>query len=360
MDEILREELKRVSSGIINILANDPFPSAIYPECLCSAVRSYPMRGGKRIRPALVLWSCGVLGGAPEEAKNAAAAVEIYHSWTLVHDDIIDQDDVRRGLATTHVELAKHARVAYNTKDEEDCVKFGRDLAILAGDIQQAWAIDILLRSAEKGCPPALVLDLVRRLQNTVNRELISGEALDVELPMRELKAVKREEVLKTISGKTVCLLKYSVQCGGAIALRTTDFNCPDIQHLGRYAESLGFAFQLRDDYLGVFGDAQSFGKPICSDFHESKPTLLFLEAMNSLPEAGKKELLALTGLPEYPADKVEKIRELLTSSGAADRILKLIAGYTEQAEENLHLLADNKYKKLLHSLSAYLLNRAV
>ncbi|OQA82797.1 MAG: Farnesyl diphosphate synthase [Lentisphaerae bacterium ADurb.Bin242] len=360
MDDLLKGELGRVSSDIIYILANDLFPSAIYPECLCSAVRSYPMRGGKRIRPALVLWSCGALGGIPEEAMNAAAAVEIYHSWTLVHDDIIDEDDVRRGLATTHVELSKHARVVYPTKTDADCAKFGRNLAILTGDIQQAWAVDILMRSTEKGCPPALVMELVRRLQNTVNRELISGEALDVELTMRELKAVTREDILKTISGKTVCLLKYSVQCGGAIALRTTDFRCPELQHLVRYAESLGFAFQLRDDYLGVFGDVRSFGKAPCSDFQESKPTLLYLEAMNALPESGRKELLSLTALPEYPMEKVQRIRELLTSSGAADKVLKLIAGYTEQAEENLHLLSDNKYKKLLRALSGYLLNREV
>jgi len=360
MDDLLKEELGRVSSDIIYILANDPFPSPIYPECLCSAVRSYPMRGGKRVRPALVLWACGALGGIPEEAMNAAAAVEIYHSWTLVHDDIIDEDDVRRGLATTHVELSKHARIAYHTKTDDDCAKFGHDLAILAGDIQQAWAVDILMRSTEKGCPPALVMELVRRLQNTVNRELISGEALDVELPMRELKAVTREEVLKTISGKTVSLLKFSVQCGGAIALRTTDFKSPELQYLARYAESLGFAFQLRDDYLGVFGDAKAFGKPLCSDFHESKPTLLFIEAMNALPESGRKELLSLTALPEYPMETVLRIRELLSSSGASDKILKLIAGYTAQAEENLHLLADNKYKKLLQALSGYLLDRAV
>ena len=103
MKTVLQDALRQVASEIIAVLSDDPFPAAVYPECLCSAVRSYPVRGGKRIRPALVLWTCGALGGDVRKALNAAAAVEIYHSWTLVHDDIIDEDEVRRGLPTTHV-----------------------------------------------------------------------------------------------------------------------------------------------------------------------------------------------------------------------------------------------------------------
>ena len=359
MKTVLQDALRQVASEIIAVLSDDPFPAAVYPECLCSAVRSYPVRGGKRIRPALVLWTCGALGGDLRKALNAAAAVEIYHSWTLVHDDIIDEDEVRRGLPTTHVELASHAAAAYK-RDKKACDKFGCDMAILAGDIQQAWAIDLLLRSTELGCDPALVMELVRRLQSTVNRGLISGEALDVELPMRELNKVTRAEVIKTIVGKTVCLLQFCLQTGGAIALGTTDFNRPELKNLADYANSMGIAFQLRDDYLGIFGDFKTFGKPLASDFQEGKPTLLFLDAMEHLPEAGQKELLALTGLPEYPMETVRKIRALLRDSGAADRLLKEISGYTDQALVCLNALPDNSYRQLLIDLTAYMLDREV
>ena len=359
MKPVLQDALRSVASEIISILSADPFPSTLYPECLCSAVRSYPIRGGKRIRPALVLWACGALGGEEKSAAYAAAAVEIYHSWTLVHDDIIDEDEVRRGLPTTHVELSTHAEVAYK-KNKTLCDKFGRDMAILAGDIQQAWAIDLLMRSTELGCAPQLVLDLTRRLQNTVNRGLISGEALDVELPMREWDKVSREEVIKTITGKTVCLLQYCVQTGGAIALGNADIRQPELRRLGDYANALGIAFQLRDDYLGIFGDFRTFGKPLGSDFQEGKPTLLFLEAMESLPESGRRELLSLTALPEYPMETIRRIRTLLQESGAAEKLLRQIEQYTDQAMACLKTLPDNSSSSRLIDLTAYLLNREV
>ena len=359
MKPVLQDALRSVASEIISILSADPFPSTLYPECLCSAVRSYPIRGGKRIRPALVLWACGALGGEEKTAANAAAAVEIYHSWTLVHDDIIDEDEVRRGLPTTHVELSTHAEVAYK-KSKTLCDKFGRDMAILAGDIQQAWAIDLLMRSTELGCAPQLILDLTRRLQNTVNRGLISGEALDVELPMREWNKVSREEVIKTITGKTVCLLQYCVQTGGAIALGNADIRQPELRRLGDYANALGIAFQLRDDYLGIFGDFRTFGKPLGSDFQEGKPTLLFLEAMESLPESGRRELLSLTALPEYPMETIRRIRTLLQESGAVEKLLRQIEQYTDQAMDCLKTLPDNSYRSRMIDLTAYLLNREV
>ncbi|MBR4664091.1 MAG: polyprenyl synthetase family protein, partial [Lentisphaeria bacterium] len=122
----------------------------------------------------------------------------------------------------------------------------------------------------------------------------------------------------------------------------------------------IGHAFQLRDDYLGIFGDFKTFGKPLGSDFQEGKPTLLFLDAMEHLPEAGQKELLALTGLPEYPMETVRKIRALLRDSGAADRLLKEISGYTDQALVCLNALPDNPYRQLLIDLTAYMLDREV
>ena len=359
MKPSLQEALRKVASDVITVLSADPFPSAVYPECLCSAVRSYPIRGGKRIRPALVLSSCGVLGGDPDKAMKAAAATEIYHSWTLVHDDIIDEDEVRRGFPTTHMELAAHATAAYS-RNAECCAKFGRDMAILAGDIQQAWAIDLLMRSVEAGCSMELVMALTRRLQSVVNRGLISGEALDVELPMRDLSRISEDEVLKTITGKTVCLLQFCVQTGGAIALNNADPGQPELRILGDYAHAMGIAFQLRDDYLGVFGDLKTFGKPLGSDFQEGKPTLMFLDAMKHLPETGKKELLALTGLPDYPMDLIRKIRALLKDSGAVDRILNEIACYTDQALKCLNALPDNPYRQLLIDLTAYMLDREV
>lgn len=359
MQETLKKELDRVSKQITQIIAEDKFPSGISPECLASAVRAYPIHGGKRLRPALLMWSCGALGNTPDTAKYAAAAVEIYHSWTLVHDDIIDNDSFRRGLKTSHMELATYAEQAYK-REKTLTEKFGRDFAILAGDIQQAWSVSMLLRSMEKGCSPALITELVGILQTTVNRRLISGEALDVEFPMRPLQSITQEEVMKMISGKTSCLLKFSVQCGGAIALNSADFTKEPLAALGCYAENLGIAFQLRDDYLGLFGDVKKFGKPLGSDFQEGKPTILYLEAMHRLSEAGKKHLQELTGLPEYTPEILDELRTMMHDSGAEETLLRQIASFTEKAEESLNLLPENRYTSLLGDLLEYLLRRNV
>ena len=96
MNDLLKKELDKISKLITQTIAEDTFPSGVSPECLASAVRAYPLHGGKRLRPALLMWSCGALGGFPDAAVYAATAVEIYHSWTLVHDDIIDEDNMRR------------------------------------------------------------------------------------------------------------------------------------------------------------------------------------------------------------------------------------------------------------------------
>lgn len=359
MNDLLKKELDSISKLITQTIAEDTFPSGVSPECLASAVRAYPLHGGKRLRPALLMWSCGALGGFPDAAVYAATAVEIYHSWTLVHDDIIDEDNMRRGLNTSHIELAVHARKAYR-KDKDVCTKFGRDFAILAGDIQQAWAVNMLLRSMEKGCAPELILKLVGILQTTVNRRLISGEAVDVEFPMRPPESIRQEEVMKMISGKTSCLLQFAAQCGGAIALNSADFSAEPLAALGCYAENLGIAFQLRDDYLGLFGDVKKFGKPLGSDFQEGKPTLLYLEAMHRLSEAGKKRLGELTGLEEYPQEIIDELRTMMHDCGAEDTLLRQTASFTEKAAGALSLLPENKYTELLAELLNYLLERNV
>lgn len=359
MNDLLKKELDSISKLITQTIAEDTFPSGVSPECLASAVRAYPLHGGKRLRPALLMWSCGALGGFPDAAVYAATAVEIYHSWTLVHDDIIDEDNMRRGLNTSHIELAVHARKAYR-KDKNVCTKFGRDFAILAGDIQQAWAVNMLLRSMEKGCAPELILKLVGILQTTVNRRLISGEAVDVEFPMRPPESIRQEEVMKMISGKTSCLLQFAAQCGGAIALNSADFSAEPLAALGCYAENLGIAFQLRDDYLGLFGDVKKFGKPLGSDFQEGKPTLLYLEAMHRLSEAGKKRLGELTGLEEYPQEIIDELRTMMRDCGAEDTLLRQTASFTEKAAGALSLLPENKYTELLAELLNYLLERNV
>ena len=147
------EQLGKVSKSIDALLASDGFPKTIRPEYLRTAALDYPLNGGKRLRPAIVIWCCGLLGGTQEQALYPAAAAEVCHNWTLVHDDIIDQDPTRRNRPACHVALMNEVRGRFGLSEDE-AARTGRDFAILTGDVQQGWANDLLLRATDHGGEP--------------------------------------------------------------------------------------------------------------------------------------------------------------------------------------------------------------
>ncbi len=351
------DELKKVAALIDDVIAVDDFPHKIQPDFLREAVRDYPGRGGKRLRPALLLWCCGLLGGNTESAIPAAAAVEIFHNWTLVHDDIIDNDDVRRGEPTTHASLRSYSAEKYHlTKSEAD--KFGSDFAILAGDLQQAWANHMMLKSVDVGVSAELTINLVKRMQSFVNRELISGEALDVEFPFIGPAALTEAQIDEMLYLKTGVLLRFCAETGAMIALNAVDGTSPEIKAVGEFAAAAGVAFQYRDDWLGIYGDFSEFGKPICSDLAEAKPTLLLVKALELLDSDGRKELLSLLKLDSYSNEIIARARKLITDSGAEAYIVERAAALAAKAEAELEKLPDNQYRKLLKELLTYLIER--
>ena len=358
MNTLLKEAVKRVVKDVGDYLAKDDFPCQVKPDFLADAVRAYPLRGGKRLRPALLLFANGLFGGKWEDAIPAACSVEIFHNWTLVHDDIIDEDSLRRGEKTSHILLKEHAGKCYGKNDKLNA-KFGVDMAILAGDIQQAWAVHSLLATPVAPGKEKVILALAGRMQE-VDRFLISGEAMDVEFPMRDKNSITDEEILTMISGKTAALLQFAVQAGGALALGETDFSCEKLSLLGDYAFNLGLAFQFRDDYLDIFGDEKTFGKDIFSDMQEGKPTPIYTYAAKHLSGGDKKRLEALTSCPSYTPEMVEEGRGLFRKSGAEAFILQEISLLTSKARKSLENLPRNEYNDHLRELLEYLLERTV
>ncbi len=352
---MILEELNNISNLITEIIRSDDFPEKIEPLQLREAVLSYPLRAGKRLRPALVVWSCGLLDGDIKQAEYAAAAVEVYHNWTLVHDDIIDQDDVRRGKPATHTELKNFAKKNYSSQNAE---KFGTDFGILAGDLQHAWAMNLLLKSIHKGVPSGIVANLARDLCEKLSRELISGEALDVEFSYKDIKDVSPEEVEKMMYLKTGALLNFSVTTGAKIALNTDNSKDKRIQKLVEFATAVGIAFQLRDDWLGIFGDAEAFGKPLGTDICSAKPTLLLQTSLKYLKGDDKAKLLNFLGASRISKKELEIIRSLMRKSGAEKEILDKTHYLQHQAEKSLSVFPDNEYRKLLLDLNNYLLTR--
>lgn len=349
--------LRQIAADIDRLLADDEFPATVRPDYLRDAVRDYPVRGGKRLRPAMLIWSCGLLGGSESAALYPAAAVEVFHNWTLVHDDIIDQDDTRRGAPTSHVKLAAELGGRFSLA-ADDAERTGRDFAILAGDLQQGWANDLLLRSAEHGVPPEVTVALGRRFQKLANSDLISGEALDVEFSLRELTGLKSQEVRTMLGLKTGALLQFCTEAGAMIALNTADAEHPDVRKLSEFALAAGIAFQLRDDYLGIFGVYDSLGKALGNDLREGKATVMLLDTLRLASAADREKLLGYIGRETYSDADLDDVRRIMRDSGAAASNEAEAARLAEQARNILRSFPDNPYRQHMLDLVNFLIDR--
>lgn len=356
---IFKNELKELAEKIDAIIGRDSFPENIEPDFLKDAVRDYPCRGGKRLRPALLVWTCGMAGGNPEKAMKAAAAAEIWHNWTLVHDDIIDNDDFRRGIATSHRQMTDIASAKYKCSGENSA-KFGRDFAILAGDLQQSWAISMLLSGIDSGVPPEVCAAIAKKMLALAGKELISGEALDVLFGYQDRTELSSEQIVRMLDMKTGALLRFCAEAGAAIALETGDFTNPAIVSCGKFALLAGRAFQLQDDYLGIFGDEKKFGKPICSDMSSSKPTVMLLYALESLQGKEKEELISMLGKAGYTEKEIQRIKELFEKSGAAAKTRNSADSNVRLALAELSNFKNSEYRKLLEDFCSYMVNRDI
>ncbi len=355
---MFKSELQKVAAKVDRIIREDDFPYKISPSYLRESVTDYPCRGGKRLRPAILMWSCGLLGGKPETAKFAAAAVEIYHNWTLVHDDIIDNDEVRRGKPSAHFMTAKFAEKKFRMKTEE-ALNYGKNFAMLAGDIQQGWAANTLLKSVKSGVSPELTILLSRSLHELVNRDLISGEALDIEMPFLKLEKLSPAIIENMLNLKTGALLRYCAETGALIGLKSAKFaNDSRVEKIGKFASLAGIAFQLKDDWLGIFGNEVKLGKPVGSDLSERKPTLLLYHTLGSLTLKEKRKLMNLLGQESYSYKELDAIRKMMRETGAEKKVIQRSEFLANSAKKILAGFPENKYQKLLLALSHYLTAR--
>jgi len=350
----MKKSLGRIAECVEKRIAEDTFPDGIKPDYLMDAVRDYPMRGGKRLRPALVFW-CGTLFDEQAEPRllYPAAAVEIFHNWTLVHDDIIDRDDFRRREPACHVKLSEALQPL--VPDRAERRRMGEGFAMLAGDLQHAWAMDMMRRSGEHGVAPKAVSGLIANMIRLGSHELISGEALDMELSLREVESIRPEEADAMIDLKTGALLQLAAETGAMAALQTGDVRAPEVAGIGRFALHCGRAFQMQDDLLGIFGSTPKLGKPIGNDLREAKRTPLLLTAFQKLSPAGRNALKNLLHRENYTPEMLDAARRLITECGAASAIEKRIADSAEECMAELNAFPDNNARKILTEFTAYL-----
>ena len=351
------DELKIIASEVDKTLREDEFPENILPNYLKEAVIDYPTRGGKRLRPAVAMWTCGLFSQKPETALLPACAIEIFHTWTLVHDDIIDDDPTRRGKPSSHESLKTTSKELFKA-EEKDADQFGKSFAILTGDLQQAWAMSLLMKASGKTLTSELTLCIMDRMINHLYPRLLSGEAIDVEFEHRPLDDISEEEILTMLRWKTGVLLQFAAETGAIIGLNTPNYRLDSVKSAGEFALEAGLAFQLQDDILGVYAQEEEWGKPVGNDIRTRKVTILIKKALELSTGEERIHLTNCLGNADMTESDLERARDIIRECGALSAIEEMAKECIEKAKESLLQLQDNKYRQLLDELADFLIQR--
>jgi geranylgeranyl diphosphate synthase type II len=287
--------------------------------------------GGKRMRPVLTLMSAEVFDADYKKALPAALAVEVFHNFSLIHDDIMDDAPLRRGNVTVHE-------------------KWDINTGILSGD-----AMLILAYQYFEKYEPAIFRDLAKLFSKTA-LEVCEGQQWDVDFETRT--DVSIPEYLKMIQYKTAVLVAASMKMGAIIA-ETSEDNANLIYDFGL---NLGLAFQLQDDYLDAFGNPETFGKQVGGDIIENKKTYLYLKALEFASNDQAKKLVDLFSIhPQDSSDKIEAVKEIFVASGAAQETKNAIQDFTFKAFDTLQKISiDNDKKEMLRTFGENLMGRKV
>lgn len=343
---------------VYTYLMRPEYAQLFEPEHIRSAVYSYIKGGGKSLRAVVLMLSCGAVGGNEDIAIPAAAAVEVYHTYTLVHDDIIDRDEKRRGLPTIHTEYAGIARREMGHNPAE-AAHYGLTVALLTGDIQQGWSVYLFAEVGRKyGVDAALILNILSNLTARLSPTLIAGEILDVQFSKRPVEAISEELVLDMLWKKTGALYEFAGRSGAAIGLGDTTLQAPVVTDIAAFCSRCGTAFQLQDDILGVVGDESRLGKPVGSDIREGKRTIITLKAFQEANPSQRATLQRIMGNPQATDDDIQTATNLLRDLGGIDYTRDLAKRYVEEAIPRLNSLPPSNYKDLLVLWAEYLVER--
>ena len=293
------------------------------PKKLYDAAGHLIVNGGKRLRPYMVIRSCQILGGKASLAMPAASAVEMVHNFTLVHDDIMDNDEMRHGVPTVHR-------------------KFGMPVAILAGDVLFSKAYQTISDS---------------KLSSKSNNQLISrlakacvdvceGQLFDIKMA-EEKRIPSQSEYINMISKKTAAL--FDVSCAMGAICATNNKN--DIQNLSSFGKNLGIAFQITDDLIGVMGDPKVTKKPVGNDLREGKKSLPILMAINSAKGKDKKIILKCFGNSKASKSDLKKAVDTIRALGIEENVRKQALKYAEKAEKSLSKYSGSAKRELVNLL---------
>ncbi|HVF96196.1 MAG TPA: polyprenyl synthetase family protein [Flavisolibacter sp.] len=318
------QTFEELSKQFIEKFSIEHFPAE--PSSLYGPNNYFLALGGKRVRPVMCLMGAELFDTITEDAWNVATAIELFHNFTLIHDDIMDKAPLRRGMPTVHN-------------------KFGESTALLAGDVMMVVAYEYLNKVS------FTYLRRVNQLFNKTAREVCEGQQLDMDFEKAE--EVNFNSYEKMISLKTSVLLAASLQMGALLggALERNQ------NLLYEFGKNLGLAFQVQDDYLDAFGDAAKFGKQIGGDIRSNKKTFLLIHALEKASPSQKQKLHEV--VQKDSDDKVAEVLSIFKDCGVDDWAVELKTSYLDKA---LHHLDDvavlSKRKESLKELAAFLIQR--
>lgn len=298
--------MKSISDYRLDIetaISNMKFPDGKY-NALYEPIKYAMSAGGKRLRPVLTLMGADAFGGCPEKAIDAALGIELFHNFTLLHDDVMDKSDVRRGRPTVHK-------------------KYDENAAILSGDTMLTLASKKVLESPEN-CRRK-VIDVF----NDVALRVYEGQQLDMDF--ENANAISVDEYTEMIEGKTGSLLGGAVKIGALIGGASDK----DAELMYDFGVMTGLAFQIQDDWLDTFGDATTFGKPIGGDINNGKKTYLYVAAFAKYGT----EAEALKSAYEIPAGemRIKTVKRLLEKAGVDEMCKKAVSHYSSRSLKALN-----------------------
>jgi len=328
ISEKLRANASRVDDYIFGLL--EPRK----PEALYEASKHIFRAGGKRLRPFLVMNSCESVGGDPDVALPFAAALEVLHNFTLVHDDIMDSDALRRGAPTVHV-------------------KWGVPIAIAAGDLLFAKVYEALYRPYLDGALSGLrVMECISRITEATIA-ICEGQVLDISYP--DTKDVTEDDYVFMVGAKTSALFKACAEVG-AIAGGADD---DQIERLGRFAWDAGIAFQIVDDILGATADEKTLGKPVGSDLREGKKTLIVIHALENATSGDRDAILKVLGKHDSAPIDIEAAIKALDDLGSIEYAKKIALEYAGNAKAMLEPFPESEAKRNLLEMLEYFMSRS-
>ena len=309
--------------------ALEQLPYDRQPQGLYAPIKYVLSLGGKRIRPVLMLMAYNMYREDVDRIMPVALGLEVYHNFTLLHDDLMDRADVRRGKPCVHK-------------------VWNDNTAILSGDNMLVMAYQMMSR-----CPSSALPSVISIFTDTA-LQIDEGQQYDMEFEQRT--DVTESEYLEMIRLKTSVLLACALQIGALLGGASE----ADAQALYAYGEKVGLAFQLQDDYLDVYGDFETFGKAIGGDILCNKKTFMLINALAHAPEHLRTELQGWLAATEYdPAEKIESVRHIYTQVGVDQMAKEQISFYIAQAEDALRALPiAEERKEILRQWTEQLLGR--